>query len=65
MVYILGKVPDGEQTERYSKTFDARSAINAQHTKPINTLVMVRANPPSRKKNDHTPYMQNLQKPLM
>lgn len=62
MVYIVGRVPDGEQTERYSKTFDARSAINSQQSNPIPVINMVQARPPSQKRNDHTPYMQKIQR---
>lgn len=65
MVYVLGRIPDGEQTERYSKTFRPKSSVGAQFRKPIPTVVMIRAQPVSQKKNDHLPYMAPLQRPLL
>ncbi len=55
-MYILGRIPDGEQTFGYSKTYDARSALDPQFSRPIPTLVMIRAKPVSQKRNDHTPF---------
>ena len=55
-MYILGRIPDGEQTFGYSKTYDARSAIDPQFSVPIDTQTMIRARPVSQKRNDHTPF---------
>jgi len=64
-MYILGRIPDGEQTFGYSKTFDARSAIDPQFSVPIATLTMIRANPVSMKRNDHTPFSPPTQRVMM
>ena len=60
MLYTMGRIPSGEQSFGYSKSF--KSTNNTYSAKPISTYTMIRLKPVSQAKNCTVCYGPKVQK---